>query len=293
MVELVLLVCAGQARSVSDALLDELGASSVGLEDADAASAQERPLYGEPGLDEALSWTRGIVSALYADEEGATRAAALLVARNGDIEVRSLRPLPDEDWVRLTQAQFEPIEITPSFWIVPSWHRAPPQARTLIRLDPGLAFGTGAHPTTRMCLRWIARHARAWPRVLDYGCGSGILAIAAALHGALRVDAVDIDPAALRATLANAGANNVQLNASLPSAERGGYDLVVANILAAPLQALAPALSNHVAAGGQLVLAGMLEGQAEALRLAYASCCALEVDDQDDGWILVSATRTA
>src|SRR5207253_9370603 len=158
-----------------------------------------------------------------------------------------------EDWVRLTQSQFAPVSITADFWIVPTWHDPPAQARRVIRLDPGLAFGTGTHPTTRMCLRWIARRALGGARVLDYGCGSGILAIAAALHGAREVDAVDIDPAAVQSTAANALANSVSVNAALPDAAKGAYDVVLANILAMPLKVLAPLLCSHVAARWALV----------------------------------------
>ena len=172
----------------------------------------------------------------------------------------------EQDWVRLTQSQFAPVPITPHFWIVPTWHEVPAQAHTVIRLDPGLAFGTGTHPTTRMCLRWTAGHAPVGPRVLDYGCGSGILAIGAALHGARAVDAVDIDPAAVESTLANAQANGVTVRAGLPELAQGEYPLVLANILATPLKLLAPLLSGHVRAGGHLVLAGILERQAEELQ---------------------------
>ena len=185
----------------------------------------------------------------------------------------------------------KPVAVTPQFWIVPSWHAVPAAARQVIRLDPGLAFGTGTHPTTRMCLRWIAAHAPLGPRVLDYGCGSGILAIGAALHGAQSVDAVDIDPAAVQATQANAAANGVQLRAGLPDAAHGLYDTVLANILATPLKVLAPLLCAHVAAGGALVLAGVLERQTEELRAAYAPWLALQASDHEDGWVLLTAER--
>jgi ribosomal protein L11 methyltransferase len=183
---------------------------------------------------------------------------------------------------------------------VPSWHEPPAQARRVIRLDPGLAFGTGTHPTTRMCLRWIAQQAaraqaggtgRLGPRVLDYGCGSGILAIAAALHGAPEVDAVDIEAAAVQATQANAQANGVTLHAGLPAAAAGSYALVLANILATPLKLLAPLLCGHLAPGGQLVLAGILDRQAVELQAAYAPWLALEVSDHEDGWILMTGRR--
>jgi ribosomal protein L11 methyltransferase len=199
----------------------------------------------------------------------------------------------EQDWVRLTQSQFDPVAITETFWIVPSWHAPPPAATTVMRLDPGLAFGTGTHPTTRMCLRWIARQAplrvQRWTRVLDYGCGSGILAIGAALLGAHGIDAVDIDPAAVQATLDNAQANGVVLNAGLPDAALGRYPLVLANILATPLKMLAPLLCAHVDAGGDLVLAGILERQADELKAAYLPWCALQVSDHEDGWILMTA----
>jgi ribosomal protein L11 methyltransferase len=163
----------------------------------------------------------------------------------------------------------------------------------VIRLDPGMAFGTGTHPTTRMCLRWIARHAQAWPRVLDYGCGSGILAIGACLHGAQDVDAVDIDPAALAAAAANAAANGTTLRCGDPTLAQGRYGLVLANILATPLKLLAPLLCGHVAESGALVLAGILERQAAELQTAYAPWIALEVADSEDGWILMTGRRQA
>jgi ribosomal protein L11 methyltransferase len=191
--------------------------------------------------------------------------------------------------VRLTQSQFAPVDITPSFWIVPTWHEPPAQAQKIIRLDPGLAFGTGTHPTTRMCLRWIATHDVSHQRVLDYGCGSGILAIGAALHGATDIDAVDIDEAAVSSTLLNAEANGVRLNAGLPEKATGQYQTVLANILATPLKVLAPLLRQHVAQGGNLVLAGILERQEQELKDAYAPYCTLQVSDREDGWILMTA----
>ena len=154
-----------------------------------------------------------------------------------------------------------------------------------------MAFGTGTHPTTRMCLRWIAGHAQAWPRVLDYGCGSGILAIGAALHGAQQIDAVDVDGAAVAATVANAESNAVRLTAATPALAAGRYPLVLANILAKPLTLLAPLLSAHVAAGGHLVLAGILERQVDELRAAYAPWLSLEVHDRDEGWALMVGQR--
>ena len=287
-----LVLCAGGelVEPVSEALMNDLGALSVSVEDADVDTATEQALFGEPGLPAPREgWYRSTLRALFADEDEATTAATLLLAQDwaAGVHVEALQGVPDADWVRLTQAQFTPVEITESFWIVPSWHEAPPTARQVIRLDPGLAFGTGTHPTTRLCLRWIASHARAWPRVLDYGCGSGILAIGAALHGAVDIDAVDIDSAAVQATRANAAANGVALAASAPEQAAGLYALVLANILAKPLTLLAPLLCGHVASGGHLVLAGILERQVEELRLAYAPWLALDVHDSDEGWVLM------
>lgn len=296
MFELALLVPENHVEWASDALIDRLGALSVSVEDADAGTAQESAIFGEPGLPApAQGWRHSTMTALFEAESDAVAAASELLEEDDAAGIRqqSITPVPDADWVRLTQSQFEPIAITPAFWIVPSWHAPPAAARCVIRLDPGLAFGTGTHPTTRMCLRWIARQATLrktpWPRALDYGCGSGILAIAAALFGAGRVQAVDIDPAAVESTRAHAAANGVIVDAAMPDAAQGRFDLVLANILATPLKLLAPVLSAHVAPGGDLVLAGILERQADELEAAYAPHCALEIADRDDGWILMTA----
>ena len=288
--ELVLRASAELVEPVSEALMSELEALSVSVEDADVDTDAEQALFGEPGLPAPREgWQRSTLRALFADEALATTAATLLLAQDWtvDLQMQVIQPVPDEDWVRLTQSQFAPVEITPTFWIVPSWHQAPAAAQRVIRLDPGLAFGTGTHPTTRMCLRWIADHAQAWPRVLDYGCGSGILAIGAALHGAQQVDAVDIDDAAVAATLANARSNAVTLSAATPELAVGRYPLVLANILAKPLTLLAPLLCAHVAPGGHLVLAGILERQVDELQAAYSPWLSLGVDDRSEGWVLM------
>jgi len=293
MFELRLLAPEALVETVSDAL-DALDALSVSVEDADARTDAEQALFGEPGMPPPKEgWQRSRVIALFASEALARDAAALLVAQDffAECQLLGVADLPDQDWVRLTQSQFAPVEITPEFWIVPSWHEPPAQARQVIRLDPGLAFGTGTHPTTRMCLRWIATHgSHAGRRVLDYGCGSGILAIGAAKFGATGIDAVDIDPAAVESTQLNAEANGVRLAAGLPDAASGRYEIVLANILATPLKVLAPLLCAHVASGGSLVLAGILERQADELKAAYAPHARLEVSDSEDGWILMTAT---
>lgn len=292
MYELRLLCPEDRVETLCEAL-DALEALSVSVEDADAQTDAEQALFGEPGMPPPKEgWQRSRILALFADEPLAREAAALLAVQDffTGCTVIGVQPVPDQDWVRLTQSQFTPVEITPDFWIVPTWHEPPAQARQLIRLDPGLAFGTGTHPTTRMCLRWIARHGMQGQRVLDYGCGSGILAIGAALYGAASVDAVDIDPAAVVATRDNATANQAPLNAGLPEMARGEYQTVLANILATPLKVLAPLLCGHVQAGGSLVLAGILARQADDLKAAYAPYAQLVVSDTEDGWILMTAT---
>jgi ribosomal protein L11 methyltransferase len=293
--ELTLRAPEALVEPVSDALMDELGALSVSVEDADAGTDAERALFGEPGMPEpAAGWQRSTLHALFDDETQADTAAAQLLAQDwtDGLVVQGLAPMPEQDWVRITQSQFAPVEITPAFWIVPSWHEPPAGARQVMRLDPGLAFGTGTHPTTRMCLRWLAMRAGklGHQRVLDYGCGSGILAIGAALMGAQDIDAVDIDPAAVQATSDNARHNRVQLNPGLPALAQGAYGLVLANILASPLKLLAPLLCGHLAPGGQLLLAGILQRQSDELVLAYAPWVHLRVVGQEDGWILMHAT---
>lgn len=294
MFELSLLCPEDRVETISDAF-DALDALSVSVEDADAQTEAEQALFGEPGMPPPKDgWQRSRVVALFPSEELAQEARQLLSLQDffEGCTVLGVNNVPEQDWVRLTQSQFTPVDITPEFWIVPTWHELPAQAKVSIRLDPGLAFGTGTHPTTRMCLRWIARQPEgSLGRVLDYGCGSGILAIGAAKFGAVDIDAVDIDTAAVDSTLLNAQANEVQLSAGLPDKARGEYDTVLANILASPLKVLAPLLCAHVAAGGHLVLSGILERQAEELKEAYAPWIALEVADSEDGWILMTASR--
>jgi ribosomal protein L11 methyltransferase len=291
MFELSLLCPEDRVDVLSDAL-DALDALSVSVEDADAQTPAEQALFGEPGMPPPKDgWQRSRMVALFAQEAAAREAAALLGAQDffEDCQLLGIQTVEDQDWVRLTQSQFAPVEVTPDFWIVPTWHEPPAQARQIIRLDPGLAFGTGTHPTTRMCLRWIAQHGVQAHRVLDYGCGSGILAIGAAKYGATEIDAVDIDEAAVTSTELNAQANGVQLKAGLPDKAQGQYQTVLANILATPLKVLAPLLCSYVAPGGHLVLAGILERQAEELKAAYAPWVVLEVADTQEGWILMTA----
>ena len=296
MYELCLMCPEDRVESVSDAL-DALDALSVSVEDADAQTDAEQALFGEPGMPPPKEgWQRSRIVALFQERAAADEAQKLLQLQDffEGCAVLGVREVAQQDWVRLTQSQFAPVDITPQFWIVPTWHELPTAATRSIRLDPGLAFGTGTHPTTRMCLRWIARHGDAghdFGRVLDYGCGSGILAIGAAKLGATDIDAVDIDTAAVESTEYNAQANNVKLRAGLPDAAQGEYRTVLANILATPLKVLAPLLCGHVAEGGDLILAGILERQTDELKEAYAPYLQLEVADTEDGWVLMTAHR--
>jgi ribosomal protein L11 methyltransferase len=293
MFELKIMCPEAHIDELSDTL-EALEALSVSVEDADAATDAEQALFGEPDMPPPKGgWQRSRVTALFTTELQARESAQLLAAQDffAACSLLGVVPLADQDWVRLTQSQFAPVEITPEFWIVPTWHEPPAAAKQVIRLDPGLAFGTGTHPTTRMCLKWIAKQtdaAHQFKRVLDYGCGSGILAIGAAKYGAVDIDAVDIDPAAVESTLLNAEANHVTLKTGLPDKVSGHYQTVLANILATPLKVLAPLLCSRVEKGGHLVLAGILARQEEELKAAYAPFCQLTVSDTEDGWILMT-----
>lgn len=292
--ELRLLCPQDRVEILSDAL-DALDALSVSVEDADALTDAEQALFGEPGMPAPKAgWRRSCVAALFPDLAQAQAAGKLLAQQDffATCQWVDCVEVPEQDWVRLTQSQFSPVEITPSFWVVPTWHEVPSQATHVMRLDPGLAFGTGTHPTTRMCLRWLAQRAEAGlGRTLDYGCGSGILAIGAALLGAPNVDAVDIDSAAVQSAVDNAVVNQVSIQVGQPELAHGLYQTVVANILATPLKVLAPLLCAHLQPGASLVLAGILERQWEELALAYEPYVELVVSDRLDGWVLMTATR--
>lgn len=279
------------AEALSDALL-ELGALSVSVEDRLADTAQEQALYGEPGLPAPRpAWEQSLLRALFTDEAAADAALAALLAAGvlPDLNAVRQQPVAEQDWVRLTQAQFPPVDIDGALWIVPSWHEPPATDAPIIRLDPGRAFGTGTHPTTRLCLQWLAQHRPRGLRVLDYGCGSGLLAMAAAKFGAAEVVGVDIDPEALAASSENARANGVALRTGAPESIAGErFDLVLANILSAPLKLLAPALAAHAQAGAPMVLSGILERQADELIAAYAPHAALTVHRALDGWVCLA-----
>lgn len=294
--ELVLQCSGHQADEITDALL-EAGALCASVEDADLDTPQEKPQFGEPGSDAApQGWDRSRILVLLPDGldpaqlvEQVQHTTAIVF---GDWDIREV---PDQDWVRLTQSQFGPIEVSDRLIIVPTWHIDDidrDDTRAIIKLDPGLAFGTGSHPTTHLCLRRLSDCLPVSASVLDYGCGSGILAIAARLFGAGDVWAIDIDEQAVESTRFNAQANQVELQSGLPgSLPAGTFDVVVANILSNPLKVLAPMLCARVNPGGYLVLSGVLERQAEEVAAVYAPWIDLSVWQAMDGWVCLAGQR--
>lgn len=306
--ELVLVCREEEAEALSDALL-LAGVLSVSVEDADGDTDHEIPLYGEPGLEPSVhAWRRNRVVALLPKGESPVDVLEQVRDAGGGNYLGThwiVRDVPDQDWVGLTQGQFGPMQIGRRIWIVPSWHRDDPDLTSTIvttrknssdiiriELDPGLAFGTGSHPTTHLCLEWLSDHLNSGQTVLDYGCGSGILAIAAKLLGAARTHAVDIDEQAVESTRYNALNNQVEIKAMLPAdLPEGQSDIVVANILSSPLKVMAPMLCDRVAAGGQLVLSGILDWQADELIQAYAPWIELRVWKVRDVWVCLHGRK--
>ncbi len=285
-----------QADEVSD-LLMELGALAVSLEDANADSEDEQPLFGEPGMEpESAAWNLNHVVALFRNKsEGEQIFGEIPGELLADAEI-DYTEVPQEDWVRLTQSQFDPIAISSRLWIVPSWHE--PQRlddRINLILDPGLAFGTGSHPTTALCLRWLSEFPLKSLSVLDYGCGSGILGIAALKLGAAEAIGVDIDPQAVDSTAYNARNNGVEMPCGLPDfpLAKRQFPVVVANILSNPLKVLAPSLCAHVEASGQLVLSGVLARQAEEVIEHYRQWIDMSVWAERDGWVCLHGQKAA
>lgn len=285
---------AGHAEALSEALL-ELGALSVDLLDADADTPDEQAIFGEPGEPPPGVWQHNRVSALFDDDRDVAailREAAIRIGLKEIPEYR-IETLADNDWVRLTQSQFEPIPISSRLWIVPTWHTPSDPDAINIVLDPGLAFGTGSHPTTRLCLRWLDNNIKGGESVLDYGCGSGILAIAALKLGAARAVGIDVDSQAVIASRDNAVANQAEnVRFCLPDeAPQDAYDLVVANILTNPLRLLAPLLANATRQGGQIVLSGILEEQAQDVMNIYRQWFDLNAPIFEEGWSCLSGTK--
>ena len=288
-----LIVDARCVEALSDALL-ERGALSVEVADAAAGTSSERPLFAEPGSAPALNWAVNRVVALF------THDANLADAVPDALQAASLPPttpygmdrIDDKDWVRLTQAQFTPQQVSPRLWVVPTWHEVVDVAAINIRLDPGLAFGTGTHPTTRLCLRWLDAHVRPGASVIDYGCGSGILAIAATKLGARHAQGVDIDGQALLAARNNALQNHTDVAFFAAADElKSQADVVVANILANPLTVLAPLLAALTAPGGLIALSGILAPQAEEVRDAYRPWFDMHTTEHEDEWVLLAGRK--
>ncbi len=300
-IEIVVEVALEHAESLSDALM-EAGALSVSVEDADEGTEAERPLFGEPGMEpDENAWERSRVVALVAtDTEHASMVADAAAAIGlATVPAYTTRSVADQDWVRLTQSQFEPIHIGKNIWVVPSWHDIPDPAALVLELDPGLAFGTGSHPTTRLCMEWLETNAPQGKSVLDYGCGSGILAMVAQKLGAKMVVGVDIDPQAIESARFNAERNRCELELMLPKEfgtahpQTEKFDVVVANILSSPLKLMAPMLSGRVAAGGSLILSGVLARQAGEVAAAYAPFITLSVWAEHEGWVALAGKLTA
>lgn len=290
--EVIIEIAREHAEGMSDALM-EAGALSVSVEDADEGTAQEKPLFGEPGMvPEQAAWDHSRVVALTdvdADQAAIVAEAAAAIGLP-QAPAFSTREVADADWVRLTQSQFEPIHIGKNIWVVPSWHEAPDPNGLILEVDPGLAFGTGSHPTTRLCMEWLEAHPAPGKTVLDYGCGSGILAMVAKKLGADGVVGVDIDPQAIESARLNAERNACAIDFFVPDefAPQYGerrFDIVVANILSSPLKLMAPMLSGRVAEGGSLILSGVLARQAEEVAAAYAPFIKLGVWAEQDGWV--------
>lgn len=283
------------ADALADALMDA-GALSASIEDADAGTPDEKPQFGEPGSITTPGWERSRVIALL-DES--TDVDELLEACTQILGLQAVpsytrEEIAEQNWVQLTQSQFDPIQVSERLWIVPSWHEAPDPNAIVLVLDPGMAFGTGSHPTTRLCLEWLERTVMPGDNVLDYGCGSGILAITAAKLGAEDVLGVDIDPQAVSAACRNAEQNEVTENTRFADSATdvaGQFDIVVANILSNPLKALAPAICSHVRPGGELALSGILEEQAEELIAFYAPYIALQIADCREGWVCLTGQK--
>lgn len=284
---------ASHAEPLCDALL-EAGALSASIEDADAGTPDEQPQFGEPGSVNSPGWTHSKVLALFEPDADVAMMLAVAALEVGlrEAPLFSIDEIEEQNWVQLTQSQFDPIRISERLWIVPSWHQIPDPAAVNLILDPGMAFGTGSHPTTRLCLEWLEGKVSAQCSLLDYGCGSGILAIAAARLGAGRVAGVDIDPQAVEAAYANAERNGVSaLFADSAQPVAGEYDLVVANILSNPLRVLAPAICAHVRSGGQLALSGILREQAEEIIGIYSAWLPLTVADTREDWVCLSGIK--
>ena len=285
------------ADAISDALMS-IGALSASIEDANAETEQEQAIFGEPSSRDILYpppgiWQQNIVTAMFDENTDVSQVIRMLCQETAIATFQFKTELiAEQDWVRATQAQFEPIKITDKLWIVPTWHTAPSADAVNIVLDPGLAFGTGSHPTTHLCLDWLTQQALHNQSVLDYGCGSGILAIAAKKLGALHVVGVDIDAQAIIASHYNAEQNQVSIDFVDANAfSHQVFDVVVANILSSALMVLAPALAKYCKVGGKLALSGILAEQQNQLIARYSEWFNMDAPEQKDAWILLTGTK--
>ena len=280
------------AENLSDALMDH-GALSTAIEDAFAGTDNEQAIFGEPGMPVEQIWQRSKIIVLFTEQADIETIMAITAQAVGiEKPVYQHEFLPEQDWVRLTQAQFDPIKISTRLWIVPSWHEIPDNQAINLKLDPGLAFGTGSHPTTHLCLQWLDKHLQSGETVLDYGCGSGILAIAAMKLGASRAIGVDIDEQAIIASRDNAQQNEVMASFHLPEETPSEkFDVVIANILANPLRALGALLASHVKQGGQIVLSGILEEQAEEMNGIYSQWFEMKPAQLENGWVCLNGIK--
>ena len=280
------------AERLADALMEH-GALSAAIEDAYAGTENEQAIFDEPGMPAEQIWQQSKVIALFGEHD---EAAAIVKAAAQESGLKDLsydsETLEDQDWVRLTQSQFDPIQISERLWITPSWHKAPAGNAVNLQLDPGLAFGTGSHPTTRLCLKWLDTQLKGGESVLDYGCGSGILTIAALKLGAGSAVGVDIDEQAIRASNDNAAQNDVQAHFYLPDGlPQGQFDVVVANILANPLRMLGEMLAARTKQGGRIVLSGLLAEQSEELGEIYSQWFDIEPAETEEGWARLSGVK--
>ncbi len=284
---------AAHAEAMCDALL-AAGALAASIEDADAGTADEQPQFGEPGSVNASGWIHSRIVALLEENADvpAMLAASSAAAGLPAMPEWTVEAVAEQNWVQLTQSQFDPIRVSQRLWIVPSWHEAPDPAAVNLVLDPGMAFGTGSHPTTRLCLEWLESNVSPGCSLLDYGCGSGILAIAAARLGAGCVAGVDIDPQAVEAARTNAERNGVAaVFSDSTQSVAGEYDLVLANILSNPLRVLAPAICAHVRPGGRLALSGILREQADEIIAIYSQWLPMQVADVREDWVCLAGTK--
>lgn len=289
------------ADAISDALMS-IGALSASIEDANAETAAEQAIFGEPSSDDIQYpppgiWQQNIITAMFNENIDVSQVISALGHELAGSETAipnfqyNTEIIAEQDWVRATQAQFDPIKITDKLWIVPTWHVAPNGEAINIVLDPGLAFGTGSHPTTHLCLEWLSQQ-QSMNSVLDYGCGSGILAIAAKKLGAKQVVGVDIDSQAIIASHYNAEQNQVSIEFyDANDFTHETFDLVVANILSSALMVLAPALAKYCKTGAKLALSGILEAQTEALIARYNEWFIMDAPQQKDAWILLTGTK--